>query len=164
MTPAPCPLRRATLADATALWMIRHDAIRYGCRGHYPDQVLEPWAAVAMPDAFRADLEQDCVVVATVQATVAGFASLKMATARIEAVFVSPHHARRGLGRSLLARLETIATDAGLQSLSLTATLNAVPFYRALGFAAVSDGTYRTSIGVDIACVHMRKTIGTAGP
>lgn len=152
-------LRRGTAADAPALWAIRADAIRQTCRSHYPVEMLERWAASPLPETFPDNIELQYVVVGTAGPTIAGFATLNASTAEVEAVFVAPAHGGHGLGRQLLAHLEAVAAQQGLQSLRLCASLNAVAFYRAAGFRAVSEGNYTTSAGVEIACVHMEKTL-----
>ena len=54
--------------------------------------------------------------------------------ARIRAFFVSPGHARRGVGTTLLTACEDAARDYGFTTAALMATLPGVPFYRAHGY------------------------------
>ncbi len=141
------------------MWTVRADAIRRTCSGHYPDALLERWSSSPMPETFPANIEKEHFVVAAIESRIAGFAALKRASAEIDAVFVSPDAGRRGVGRRLLAHLENIAQELGLQTLRLNSSLNAVPIYRAAGYETVSQGVYTTSAGMEIACVHMRKTL-----
>lgn len=157
-------LRRAIAADAPAIWAVRAGAIRQTCRSHYPAELLERWASSPLPDTFQSRIENEYFIVGTAGSRVAGFAALKVSGAEIEAVFVAPDAGRRGLGRALLADLETVARQSGLQSLSLNASLNAVPFYCAVGYSAVSEGIYTTSQGLEIACVHMQKQLDSINP
>jgi len=156
--PATFSLRRATAADAPAMWAVRADAIRRGCRDHYPDDLLERWACSPLPETFPDRIESGYFMVGTSGSQVAGFAAIKLSSAEVEAVFVSPDAARRGLGRSLLAHLEGAALRAGLRAIALDSSLNAVSFYEAMGYRAISKGTYTTSQGLEIACVHMGKS------
>ncbi len=57
--------------------------------------------------------------------------------ARIRAFFVDPGHARRGLGRQLLAACVDAARAAGFRTLALVATLPGEPLYLAAGFEIV---------------------------
>lgn len=152
-------LRRATTSDAPAIWEIRAGAIRLTCRSHYPAGLLERWASSPLPDTFPSRIENEYFIVGSIESRIVGFAALKVSSAEVEAVFVAPDAGRRGVGRSLLADLEGAALKSGLQALSLNASLNAVPFYRAVGYNAVSEGTYVTSQGLQIACVHMHKPL-----
>ena len=59
-----------------------------------------------------------------------------------------------------MAALERDATARGLAALSLSASLNAVAFYEALGWTARERGTFRHPAGFDLACVRMDKRLG----
>ena len=155
-------LRRGRSSDAQALWAIRADAVRRTCRSHYSGELVERWAASPLPETFSTDIEHKHVVVAVAGRGIAGFAILNPAIAEIEAVYVAPDHGRRGLGRQLLAHLEAAASGSGLRKLSLSSSLNAVPFHAASGYKAVSQGFYTTSAGVEIACVRMEKPLDCA--
>jgi ribosomal protein S18 acetylase RimI-like enzyme len=65
-------------------------------------------------------------------------------TAQIDAVLVHPMFFRRGIGAAIMRHLENIARAHGLQHLALDATLNAVEFYRSLGFEGDATDTYRS--------------------
>lgn len=142
------------------MWAIRADAIRCTCRSHYPEDLLERWASGVMPNGFPDRIESGCFVIGLAQTGTAGFAALNVTNAQIEAVFVSPQHGRRGLGRELLAHLEEHASAMALRELDVDASLNALTFYRAAGYRALSEGVYVTSAGLEIACVRMQKRLG----
>jgi N-acetylglutamate synthase-like GNAT family acetyltransferase len=159
MAIATFSLRRATAADASAMWDVRCDAIRQTCRSHYPVDLLERWASTPLPETFGQRIEDEYVVVGTLDSRIVGFASLKASEELVDAVFVSPDAGRRGLGRQLLAQLEEVAVKLGLQTLRVNASLNAAPFYAAAGYEAISEDIYTTSAGVAIECVRMRKSL-----
>ena len=73
----------------------------------------------------------------------------------VTAVYVHPDHVRRGVGSALLDRLEAHARDEGLDALSLTASLNAVPFYERAGYEPAEEVTHATTDEVDLTCVRM---------
>ena len=77
--------------------------------------------------------------------------------ARIRAFFVDPAWARRGLGRRLFVACAAAATAAGFRSLELMATLPGVPFYEALGFAAVERTAAALPDGESLALVRMTR-------
>lgn len=163
MTGPEFSLRRATATDAPALWAVRTKAILETCRGHYPDELLERWARSPMPESFPGDIEGGYCVVAITDGWIAGFAERRAKTGEVQALFVAPGMGRRGLGRQLLANLEADALEMGIGRLGLHASLNAVPFYRAAGYRSISEGTYTTSAGVELACVRMEKPLNQAG-
>jgi hypothetical protein len=56
-----------------------------------------------------------------------------------------------------MAHLEDLAIASGLGIIHLDATLNAVSFYRAMGFEGEKMAVYASSLGVSLACVPMIK-------
>lgn len=79
--------------------------------------------------------------------------------ARIRAFFVHPAHARRGLGRAILAACEAAARAAGFRSLELMATLPGVRLYEACGYERRERVSYELGAGVSIEFVPMRKEL-----
>jgi GNAT superfamily N-acetyltransferase len=77
--------------------------------------------------------------------------------ARIRAFFVHPEHARRGLGRAILAACEEAIRTARFRSIELVATLPGVPFYRAFDYQA--GQRYEVSLlnGLSLPVVRMSK-------
>jgi GNAT superfamily N-acetyltransferase len=67
----------------------------------------------------------------------------------LRSVFVLPEMQGRGLGKALMKHVEGVARAAGVQQLRVPASLTAVPFYSALGYAVVRevvDGDERTLV------------------
>lgn len=77
--------------------------------------------------------------------------------ARIRAFFVSPRHARQGVGRRLLHACQDAAAAAGFTSLELMATLPGVPFYSALGFTSIERVVDMLPDGTPLPFVRMEK-------
>lgn len=84
--------------------------------------------------------------------------------ARIRAFFVAPEAARRGVGRFLLAGCTAAAAAAGFRRLELMATLPGVPFYEAMGFAALEPVTDRMPDGTGVRFVRMARPIAPSTP
>ncbi|MHA6324339.1 GNAT family N-acetyltransferase [Roseivivax sp. CAU 1753] len=69
---------------------------------------------------------------------------------------VSDHRfQRQGIGRRLLDYLMINARGQGLSALSCLSTLNAVPFYKAMGFAEVGPVNVPMTAGVAFPAVRM---------
>jgi len=68
-------------------------------------------------------------------------------------VFVAPEAAGLGIGRGLMLEIECSVSAAGRSHLKLWSSLNAVPFYRALGFHEVKRAYW--PIGGDIDMEHL---------
>ena len=83
--------------------------------------------------------------------------------ARIRAFFVAGAHARRGIGARILETCERAARAAGFTRLELMATLPGVPFYAAMGFAAIGPVTDTLPDGTAIEFVRMTRPVSRGG-
>ena len=81
--------------------------------------------------------------------------------ARVRAMFVHPGHARRGIGRMILARAEREAWEAGFTTCELMATLPGVPLYAASGYVPVERVEIELPDGVRLECWRMNKLLGS---
>lgn len=81
--------------------------------------------------------------------------------ARIRAFFVAPEHARRGLGRRLLAACEDAARAAGFTRMELVSTAPGEPLYLAAGYRVAERFELHLPGGVDVPVSRMARTIAT---
>ncbi|SIR48886.1 putative acetyltransferase [Haladaptatus litoreus] len=147
--------------------------IELGRDGYSPEQV-EAWAQRCESADYSAAIgsETQEFVVAEDDRGVVGFGSLKYESpeeyeatvdAEITAVYVHPAVAREGVGSKLYSKLECRAREQGVQTLGLSASKNAVPFYEAHGCERVREFVHEFSsddgTGVKGAVVEMKKTL-----
>lgn len=78
----------------------------------------------------------------------------------IRHVVVHPDLIRNGIGRAIMTITEATAMAAGIKGFECFSTLNAEPFYAALGFDAVERGEVKIGGAVWFPSVLMRKRIG----
>jgi N-acetylglutamate synthase-like GNAT family acetyltransferase len=157
--PAVFAIRQASRADVGAAWDIRRAAVMSECVGAYPLDQLEEWTGGAPSKAFAHAVE-DRFLVATVDEQVAGTGMIDLTTGKIDAIFVHPAYMKRGIGAGMVAHLEALARAQGLPRLRLESTLNAAPFYRALGFEGDEIAQYHSPRGLTMNCVPMTKRLG----
>jgi len=79
--------------------------------------------------------------------------------ARVRAMYTHPDHARRGVGRLILALCETAARQEGFRTLELMATLAGEPLYRAAGYGVV-ESVDDARGGAAVPLRRMRKSLG----
>lgn len=156
--------RPATEADLAALWSLRTRAVRIGCAAHYPPEVIATWAAAPPPATLPLLVRAGGGIVAEEEGRLLGYAVLDADTGEIDAVFVDPVQHGRGIGQALLQSLETMAREQGLDVLFLSASLNAVPFYRQAGFRALRERLYPHRSGIAIRSMLMEKRLGPVMP
>ncbi|MEO1092521.1 MAG: GNAT family N-acetyltransferase [Pseudomonadota bacterium] len=80
--------------------------------------------------------------------------------ARIRAMYTAPGHARRGVGRLVLATCEAAASAEGFGRAELVATLSGEPLYRACGYTLVEAIVASTRGDAGIPVKRMAKDLG----
>lgn len=152
-------LRPALPLDIDALWALRTVAVRISCATHYSAEQVAVWAASPVPAGYADLLAAGGGIVAVHDGVIAGYAMLDLDKHEVDAVFVDPGKGGLGIGKRLLAALEGLAREHGIARLHLSASLNAVPFYRAAGFVALREEAYAHPSGIMLASVAMEKVL-----
>ena len=133
----PKPALRPYLAsDTPMLAQIFVAAIQELTGDDYSEAQQEAWAAAAEDeDAFGKKLAGELTLIATMQNSPVGFASLKGAD-YIDMIYVHPSVAGQGVGAMLIDALEKLAGARGAKSLSVDASDTALEFFRKRGYVA----------------------------
>lgn len=152
-------IRRAREEDADAVGRVHRSAIRELCRTHYTDEQIEAWSGPRPPGRFEKAIREREFYVAEEGGEVVGFGNLNPEACEVEAVYVAPTAARRGVGTELLRTVEARARELGLRRLRVDASLNAVGFYERAGYELQATGAHRLWNGVDLPCAHMAKEL-----
>jgi putative acetyltransferase len=133
----PKPALRPYLAsDTPMLAQIFVAAIQELTGDDYSEAQQEAWAAAAEDEeAFGKKLAGELTLIATMQNSPVGFASLKGAD-HIDMLYVHPSVVGQGVGAMLVDALEKLAGARGAKALSVDASDTAVDFFRKRGYVA----------------------------
>ena len=133
----PKPALRPYLAsDAPMLAQIFVAAIQELTGDDYSEAQQEAWAMAAEDeDEFGKKLAGELTLIATMQNSPVGFASLKGNEA-IDMLYVHPSVAGQGVGAMLIDALEKLAAARGAKSLSVDASDTALDFFKRRGYVA----------------------------
>ncbi|WP_454629860.1 GNAT family N-acetyltransferase [Bradyrhizobium cenepequi] len=158
----PKPALRPLLpADVPMLAAIFVAAIQELTGDDYSEPQQEAWAAVADDEvAFGKKLAGELTLIATIQNSPVGFASLRN-NDHIDMLYVHPSVAGQGVGAMLCDALEKLAGARGTKSLSVDASDNALEFFRKRGYVAKQRNSV-TVQGEWLANTTMQKTLGAA--
>ncbi len=148
-------LRKAEPADAEGICRVHVGAIRGLCSTHYTPQQITSWSCLLDANAYSNVLRTREMIVACDDDRVVGFGQLNVQACSVEAVYVDPAYVHRGIGKQLLSRLHEIAAGAGISSLHLCATLNAVGFYERNGYRTTRQTVYKLKEFLILDCVEM---------
>ena len=152
-------LRPYEPGDATALLDLFRDTVRrVNARDYGPEQI-RTWASDEIDSAAWADwFAGRFVVVAEEASRPVGFAELEP-DGHIDRFYVSADHQGQGIGRDLLAALETEARRRGLARLAVEASVTARPFFEARGFTMLAPQIVSLR-GVEFVNYRMERVLG----
>jgi putative acetyltransferase len=157
----PKPALRPLLpADVPVLAAIFAASIMDLTGDDYSEAQQEAWASVAEDEeAFGKRLAGQLTLIATLQNSPVGFASLKGAD-YIDMLYVHPSVAGQGVGAMLCDALEKLAGARGTKSISVDASDNAVEFFTKRGYVAQQRNSVIVN-GEWLANTTMQKALAT---
>lgn len=79
--------------------------------------------------------------------------------AKIRAMYVDPAHARRGIGKLIMALCEDAVRAAGFSKVELMATLAGRPLYEACGYTDIEAIEATSREGVTVPIIRMGKSL-----
>jgi putative acetyltransferase len=128
----------------------------------YNEAQQEAWAASAEDEeAFGKRLAGELTLIATIQNSPVGFASLKGAD-HIDMLYVHPSVAGRGVGAILCEALEKLAGGRGTKSLTVDVSDNALQFFSRRGYVAKQRNSVIVN-GEWLASTTMQKSLANGG-
>jgi putative acetyltransferase len=157
MSDAPA-LRPYLAADTPVLAAIFAAAIGELTGDDYTEEQQEAWMAVAEDEEFGSRLAADLTLIATLQNSPIGFASLR-GKDHIRMLYVHPSVARQGVASMLVDALEKLAGGRGATKLTVDASDNAAEFFRKRGYVSQQRNSI-TLNGEWLANTTMQKTLG----
>jgi putative acetyltransferase len=150
-------LRPYLAADAPMLAAIFSASVQELTGDDYNEAQQEAWAAVAEDEEFGRRLAADLTLIATLQDSPVGFASLRDKD-HIRMLYVHPSVAGQGVASMLVDALEKLAGARGAKSLKVDASDTAQGFFARRGYVA----RQRNSVTVNgewLANTTMQKTL-----
>jgi putative acetyltransferase len=134
-------LRPFLPADAPLLAEIFRAGVEELTADDYSEAQQEAWlSAVDDEESFAARLANELTLVATLEGSPAGFASLKGAE-HIDMLYVHPAVARQGVATMLVDALERLAANRGALQLTVDASDTARAFFDKRGYIAQRRNT-----------------------
>ncbi|CAN7237013.1 GNAT family N-acetyltransferase [Bradyrhizobium sp. LjRoot220] len=156
-------LRPFLAADTPVVAAIFVAAIQELTGDDYGEAQQEAWASAADDEEqFGRKLAGELTLIATLQNSPVGFASLKGAS-HIEMLYVHPGAVGQGVGAMLCDALEKLAGGRGAKVLTVDASDNAQEFFLKRGYIAMQRNTV-TINGEWLANTTMQKTLAEAAP
>jgi putative acetyltransferase len=156
-TPA---LRPFLVADVPMLAAIFAASIEELTGDDYSESQQEAWMAAAEDEEFGKRLASDLTLIATLEGSPVGFASLR-GNDHIRMLYVHPAVAGQGVATLLVDALEKLAGARGAKELTVDASDTAQGFFAKRGYTAKQRNSV-TINGEWLANTTMQKTLGAA--
>ncbi|KAA0944809.1 MULTISPECIES: GNAT family N-acetyltransferase [unclassified Pseudomonas] len=151
-------IRRATPNDGQVAFDIRLQAIRSQCIGAYTEEQMLAWTRGSAEDGYGALMDKHFYL-GCIEGEEVATGMLDLDNDEVGALFVLPGFIGRGIGKKILAHLESLARELGLKKVILDATLNAGDFYRRCGYTGSEKAIYHSPSGLQLACIPMVKSL-----
>jgi putative acetyltransferase len=152
-------LRPFLEADTPVLAAIFAAAIEELTGEDYSEAQQQAWASAADDEEqFGQRLASELTLIATLQNSPVGFASLKGAD-HIDMLYIHPGAAGQGVASMLCEALEKLAAGRGAKSLTVDASDNAEGFFAKRGYVAKQRNTVTVN-GEWLANTTMQKSLG----
>lgn len=147
-------VRPARHSDLDAIAALQTRAIMAFGVGTYGEAACQAWAKIGV-QVRHTLLESGTFFVAERDGAIIGVAGWTADSREHDCawgryVFVEPAAAGRGVGRSLMDEVEASTRAAGRPRLQLWSSLNAVPFYRAIGYRSVKTARWPVATGIEM--------------
>ena len=153
-------LRPYLAADTPLLAAIFAASILELTGDDYSEAQQEAWASVAEDEeAFGRRLAGQLTLIATLQNSPVGFASLK-GSDHVDMLYVHPSVAGQGVGAMLCDALEKLAGARGTKNILVDASDNALDFFRKRGYVAQQRNSVTVN-GEWLANTTMQKALAS---
>lgn len=147
-------VRLAKPQDIKTLIKIQFDAIKILGEKDYNEEQLE----ALLKSKSKARNSGEHIFIAEINSQPVGFAALSYSFNTIDAVFVDPDFARRGVGSKLLEILEQEALKHKVPILWVCSSLTGHDFYQANGYRTIRKTVF-SLYSIYIPCIQMKKRI-----
>lgn len=147
-------IRKAEEADAERIHELHDDSVRKICHAVYSPEIIEGWLKNRTPERYLARMQASEMYVAEMEGKIIGFG--RAVPGEIVAIYVDPAYVRRGVGTMLMKHGMKMANVKVPGVIKIDSTLNARPFYEAMGFKVLRKFMLKRN-DVEVPCYEMQK-------
>lgn len=135
--------------DAMAISSLIAAALRQTNAGDYPATVIDRMTTSYAAPRIALMVQHREMFVAERVGAIVGV--IGYAAGSVRSLFVAPDDQRSGIGRRLIAEVESLAHKADLRSLTVAASMTAIGFYQRCGFEELRPVN---PAGIDMMLMH----------
>lgn len=158
-------IRLAEAKDIDMLESVRVKAIKGDCHQVYDELKVKALIGRQInKETYEKAVERSRIMVLTEKGEIGGFILFRVPSkssshAHIDGVYVISDLAKKGFGKQLVDKVETLAKEGGNAQVKLITTKNAEPFFRKLGYDNSGPALRQTIDGQVINLQPLFKTV-----
>ena len=152
-------IRLATTKDLDGISKCHKASIRGLCKDAYPAECIEKWTRILIPEIYESAIREKILMVVEEENGISGFGILDIGNTELSALYVHPGMTGKGMAKTILARLEAIASEKSAHQLTLCSTVNALGFYQRHGYIEDGKTFHELPDGLHIECIKMHKVL-----
>jgi GNAT superfamily N-acetyltransferase len=158
-------IRPGEVADLPTLLKLQQESIAVLSQATYtPTQIQALINHQGEVRALYREAPHELLFVAEIKGKIVGFSALDFHYSLIQGLFIDPAWARKGVGKQLLAHMESLAQDRGRRWMQVMSSLTGIPFYASQGYTSTGETGFATSDQVWIPCQNMEKRLRPTPP
>lgn len=151
-------VRKVALRDISAIVRIHKSCMRTANAKAYPKSAVSVWLKQIHATSVKSQLSNSKWIILKLNDKAIGFAQYSVEDETLYQINILPRYSGKGFGRMLYAYIEKEFLKHNARTIDLNATLNAVPFYKKLGFKKVKNISFKLD-SVSVKMVEMRKKL-----
>jgi putative acetyltransferase len=153
-------IRRYQLGEESAIWSVYFEATRESIARDYHPDLIERWAPRNHDmKAWAERLAHKNPFIAKLDGQIVGMAEIER-NGFIDYFYVHPRWQGRGIGKALLATLESEAMKAGVKTILTDVSVTAQSFFLSQGFGII-EAKSNVILGHPAPNFRMQKTLGS---
>ncbi|MBI4978652.1 MAG: GNAT family N-acetyltransferase [Spirochaetes bacterium] len=150
-------IRKANHNDIPGIRKIHRACVKTLCKTRYTRDEIRAWLDSLTYEFYDRTYREGYFAVAHERGIVRGFGAASNDRRFITALYVIPPYNGRGIGARLLKRLETVIARAGVKTITVNASLNAVSFYANHGYRTERRYDLQLPDGTPLPYIRMKK-------
>lgn len=149
-------IRKFKKSDAKGVSNVICSAQRKNLSKHYSKKVIEKFCEWSSPSGvLKKSEKRDCWVVIESEKII-GICGIEKNI--IKTMFVHPKYLKKGIGRKLVDRIESVAKRRKISIMKVDSTTYAVPFYKKCGYKKIKQNNVKYK-GIRFDIVMMKKKL-----
>ena len=151
-------IKKATKQDILDITNIHKSCVKIINAKFYPKNVISLWLKQITEKNIKDQLHNSKWLVLKLNDKTIGFAQYSIQAKTLYQINISPKYSGKGFGKILYSYIENEFLKNKAKTIKLNSTLNAVPFYKNLGFKKIKNISFKID-SASIKMVAMKKNL-----